>query len=148
MNTKYFTKTGKGQLTISQVYCNNREDYIRIQIEDELSGIVFLEVGIDFTSFAKCITSSRSMPIEFGLRNMDRVGKKLEIKHEEILLSNKYILSNEEEELVKIAAILVKPYEVDGWIGRSQDMRNYHNIIKNTKDGTVYKVSFCRWVEV
>ena len=42
----------------------------------------------------------------------------------------------------------MKQYEVDGWIGRRGDCKNWHNHVKSLSDVQIFKVHFCRWVEV
>lgn len=148
MEAEYFDKISIGQLTISSVHCNNEKDYIRIQIEDKSSSMIFLEAEIDFKSFAKCITGSACMPIKFGLRGIERVGKKHEVKSLEIVFPVELWYAQKEEQDRLITAT-IKPYEVDDWAGHTQDVKNHHNYIRKTENGEpIYRVSFYRWVNM
>ena len=135
MNKDFFDKIGKARLTIGRV-CSNGQDYIKLELEDELSSVSFLELNIPFSEFAQCITGSASQKVDFGVRGLNKIGMKLETKVEHVHISDRpndvYIDK------------CVRSWETDGWIGRRNDCRNHHNHIGQGR----YRVSFHRWVPV
>lgn len=136
----------KGRITISKVHnCSTREDTIHISIEDELSSIEFVRAEMSLEDFAKAITGQGLMPVEFELRGLKNVGKRLETKTELV-----YISSSPEEVSSSDQAIreAISEYETDGWIGRDSDAKNHHNWVRDVDKRQVYRIHFCRWVWV
>ncbi len=87
-------KLRKGDISIGRVSCGGQEpDYIHMEIEDNTSRVTFLEIKMDFETFAKVITGQSSLPIEFEVRNLDKIGKRFEHKTEEVpvALTNGFI---------------------------------------------------------
>lgn len=108
-------------------------DSYNISIDDDLSGCRVIEVKMTATQFAEAVTSLYTH-CEFDLNVSGNVGKKHEWKKEYIAILN--------ADKAKAKQAL-KPFEVDGWVGRVNDLFNCHN---RTKDG--YMVGFDRWVEL
>lgn len=140
MNKKFFDKVGKAKLTISRTTCNTEDDYISIEVRDNLSSIVFFEAKIDLKSFAQCITGLSQQPIEFGIRGFENIGRKLETKSEEVQIPDNSMLFMEHSSIKEAVAV----YEIDGWKGRWADCFNHHNHLGNNK----YRVHYYRWVEI
>jgi len=136
----------KGRLSIGKVTCcgNREKDYIRIQLEDSLSSMEFVQVKVDLKTFTQALFGLSNVPMEFELMGIDRVGKKYEHKTVEVLIPRPDIGSPSDD----VIHAAIKPYEIDGWIGRSEDAKNHHNRVENIPAGSVYKIHFCRWVEV
>ena len=107
----------------------------RIAVEDKDSRITFFEAEIDFEFFAKYITGSSDQPIKFGIRGINNIGKKVEIKTEVVTIPD-----NPTDNDIDVA---VKKFEVNGWVGRRECCKNHHNL----QGPNHYAVHFHRWVE-
>jgi len=127
----------KGRLTISKVTCSDRENYIAIEIE-EIEGHASIRASVSLEGFAQAVTGLGNRPVDLDVRGYSHLGKKMEVKDEEIPCSS-YGLTD--EELKKV----IKPYEVDGWKGSITSLKNNHNRIMRERKET-YRVSFVRWV--
>lgn len=139
----------KGKISIGKVTCGGRpieKDYVRIEIEDELSSIHFVEVKVELRAFAEALFGLGNVPVEFELRGLDRVGKKFERKTVVVsILVNSLEIPNLSDDNIDKA---VSAYEIDGWIGRREDCCNHHNYVNCTKTHEMYRVHFYRWVDV
>lgn len=69
-----------GSITISRVSTTNKEDYISIRVEDELSGARFLGIELPLGDFSLCVTGRSGVPCKMELRELQNVGKKKESK--------------------------------------------------------------------
>lgn len=129
----------KGRISISRFMSNRKpERGISITVEDESSGVRFLDLTLSAENFGNAVTGLGSLECEFELRGTDLVGLKQEHKEESVAvpefpgrLSDKQI------------SLLLAPYEVDGWMGRGQDLNNHHRY--DNKSKTV-RVTFFRYV--
>ena len=142
----------KGKLSIGKVTCcgSPEEDYIRIEIEDEISSIQFVTVKADLETFTRALFGLGNVPIEFELRGAERVGKKYEHKIVQVSIPNApdgiSLLDKDIDQAVGY-------YEVDGWTGRREDCKNHHRHIRQSntmrKDRTyqLYAVLYVRWVD-
>lgn len=125
-----------GKITISRYSSNyDMERPVRIRIEDGNSGINFIEIALTLEDFANAVTGMGYVECQFEVRGLDKIGKRREVKTE-VVKTKSYNVSKEEK------LDLLKPFEVDGWIGSLDDLGNYHN---RKDDG--YSVGFVRWVE-
>jgi hypothetical protein len=133
----------KGKITIGQ-YNNYRDEddlSVHIEIEDEKSGVRFLEIHMTPVDFAKAILGNGFIDCVFELRAAN-VGKTKEMKDEQVYVQNgSWKLSDESKKN------LLAPYEVDGWVGYSNDLGNSHKIVSRDKDGAYYSVHFVRFVD-
>jgi len=123
-----------GNLTISRTTSNTGHT-IRIRIEDDSSGIVFLETEVSLENFALALTSLGYVDCEYELYGLDNIGKKLETKTEIVPLDNPYRATDEARELA------LKPFEIDGWKARQSDIKNHHRYNEDT-----VSVTFSRFV--
>ena len=130
----------KGKITLGR-YASNYEDInpIRFQLEDDKSGVLFLDVKMTLKDFALMITGLGYIDCEFELKNSELVGKTREHKTENIVVRDAWDITEEE----KLEAL--KPFEVDGWIGSKYDISNHNNIVKGLSN--TYKVGFTRYVD-
>jgi hypothetical protein len=76
----------KGKISIGKVTCSDTEDYVRVELTDESSSIQFVTAKMSLLNFAKVITGQGYLEIDYELRGLDKVGKKLEVKNEEVNL--------------------------------------------------------------
>lgn len=123
----------QGRLTVNRI-----DNVMRITVEDNLSGKEVIRVEIDPSELMTALTTVALRPCEFRL-DTEFLGKRREAKSEKISLAdfNMYRLTDQE------VTQLLKPYEVDGWVARRQDVNNHHN---RDAHGFV-KITFVRFVE-
>jgi len=149
-------KTFEGRISISRCRgASEKEetyDKIHITLEDGKSGCQFLEVSLGLEEYARAISGQGYISCEFEIGNMDVIGKKREVKTEAVPVPDLHLTP----ELVSEA---LKPFEIDGWLARSSDLGNHHNIVYETnekgkktglrrEDNKIfYWVSFVRFVE-
>ncbi len=108
----------KGQMSINRVSSN--PSFIRLEIEDDVSGTRFLQVGISLENFARMLTGSNYLDCDFELHTQN-VGRTRESKTEIVPLEDKYFATDEQRHKA------LAPFEVDGWKARSDDISNHHN---------------------
>ena len=134
----------KGRLTISKVICSDREDYIMIEIE-EIEGHANIRADVSLEEFAQAVTGLGSRPIDLVVRGSDHLGKKMEVKDEEIPCDPYGVSDDGLREVLK-------SYEVDGWKGDISDFKNFHRRVAKRREEVMkgkeetYRVSFVRWV--
>jgi hypothetical protein len=131
----------KGKIQIGRVISNSEDDYIIIDLEDQTSNKNFATAKLSLQNFAKAITS-QTVECEIEVRSLEKVGKKREIKYIQIDIPN----STNEEEIKTI----ISSFEIDGWKGNLNDVKNHHNRIKSEITGTYdcYKVLFERYINI
>lgn len=127
----------KGKISISR-YTSNSGPGINITIEDDLSGTTIVDLDMSIADFGDAVTGHGHVDCEFVLRTK-HVGKLREHKTLVIEIENPYRHRTPEE-----AAVILAPYEVDGWMGHKQDLGNGHRIVKNGKG---VQVTFVRYVD-
>lgn len=131
----------KGKISIAR-FMSNREPErgISITVEDELSGVRFLEVTMSAETLGNVITGLGGQDCEFELRGAELIGLKQEHKEESIAVPEFPGRLSEKQ-----INLLLSPYEVDGWMGRGSDVNNHHRY--DNKSKTV-RVTFFRYVPV
>lgn len=134
-----------GRLRVSRVQRGGEDGPImEVEIIDDASRTRVVEARASLEDFMRAITSSEvECVFSFG---GDAVGWRHEHKTEEIVFVDRYAKPDVRQREAKRA---LKPFEVDGWTGRADDLFNEHNRVKGS--GTrnthpVYKVSFFRHV--
>lgn len=131
----------KGKISISR-YTSNQPPYrgISISIEDELSGVHFLEVELTSEQLGDAITGQGSVDCNFKLGGLEYIGMKRENKEEWIeIKKGEFIIQDHKRQ-----EELLAPYEVDGWMAHQRDLENHHNF--NQKKNAI-RVSFVRYVK-
>jgi hypothetical protein len=123
-----------GKITISRTTSNREPDFIRLRIEDDSSGVNFLDIRMSLENFAKVITGFGYIDCEFELYAQN-VGMTSESKTEIVPLKDKYFATDEQRQEA------LKPFEIDGWKARQSDIKNHHNY---SNEGI--KVVFTRFV--
>ena len=116
-------KNLKGSILIGKVSSNKEPyHYMHIQIRDEESGCIVVELEMSMEAFAKSITGGNS-PCDIPFFNdSGNIGKIHEYKEEVVPLGFQYT----EDEKTDAIAI----FEVDGWKGRREDLGNMHRRIR------------------
>lgn len=131
----------KGNLRIGKYLNSGIEMPVYIEIEDESSGILFLELHTTLSDIANAIIGHQSAKVEYEIRGIDLIGKTRQTKVIDVpvpLLSFRY-----SDDLAKQ---LCEPFEGDGWQARYRDMDNWHNFSRN--GGKTCKVVFTRFVDL
>lgn len=130
----------KGKITISRVQCSHEDDYICIQVIDEVSETRFVEVKLTPETFANVITGLAFQDCEFKTRDLNRIGLFREYKTEKIHRPKKY--KSTDGAKVELDSIL-EPFEIDGWLATRDDAYNNHRWAEDYK----VKVGFTRYVD-
>lgn len=129
--------TRQGSVTISRVSSTHGSPYIQISVRDEASRHQFIELTLSMEAFAMAVTGMGAQPLTFDLRGVDYVGKRREVKEELVprppSIENAY--RNE------VAATTLAPFEVDGWVGRVDDLWDHHKAVGNKQ-----RVVFTRYI--
>jgi len=129
----------KGHITLSKYSSNFEDDHpIHLKIEDADSSAQFIDIRMTLENFALLLTNMGYIDCQFELRALDVVGKKREHKKESVSLPPGMFLPTKEQ-----AKELIKPFEVDGWIGSIDDATNHHNRSR-VSDNVL--VSFVRFI--
>lgn len=135
------SKKLKGKLSISRVTSNVENDYIEIQLEDENSRSRLIEIMVDFESFAKALTGLCYQPCSYQVVDIfDLLGKKHECKTVPIEYPE---LHNRDGLFKDLRELMVKPYEIDGWVADRHEGFNGHKL-----KGGKYNFIFRRYVDV
>lgn len=111
----------KGKIHIGRVICNTEDDYISIELEDDLSHTQVVEIELTKEAYADALFS-RVVPCQFRLRSKV-VGMKAELKRENVKVPK--FTYNKEKDLEKCKKA-VAPYETDGWKADADDLLNSH----------------------
>jgi len=133
-------------LTISRVCSSNREeDIIRVSIRDETSSTNFTEIQLSLADFALCVTGLSCMKGEGSVRNLDRVGKRMEMEHISFEIPD--CLYEERKEVAKKHGdkyLVDKGLSRSGWI--VSDSFNSQNSFYNKDDKHYARATIRRWV--
>ncbi len=131
----------RGKITVSRPQGNYHEPYVLIRVEDESSRCVMIDIEVPVAEFALAITGLSYQPCEFRLGAVDVAGWTRETKTEKVPFRSK-VWDKRSDEWKQDAAEALRPFEVDGWSARGDDLGNGH---RHNNDGT-YSVSFSRHV--
>lgn len=104
----------KGKLTISRPQYHDNRKTISIQVKDELSRTIFLDIEISCANFAECLTGMSEMECELKTRDLDKVGLKKETKSITFEFPEG-IYTDRKEIAYKMACKIVNANH-DGWI--------------------------------
>lgn len=115
---------------------------MKIELQDEVSGLRFLEVELAASDLMLACTGLAGLPCEFELRYLESVGKRREYK-EEIVPIPTLGASVTDESISKA----FEPFEVDGWKGSQIDARNHHRFVEYKGEYSLYRVGFTRFID-
>jgi len=130
----------KGKITISRVQCSHEDDYVGIQITDEISGTRFVQIKLDLKAFANAITGFAMQSCEFETNKLERIGTKREHKVEFVPRPK---LQQEAKAAKKELDIILSHLEVDGWEATRGDAYNHHR----WSGDEMVSVGFIRYVD-
>lgn len=130
--------THQGSITIGRVTSTHGDPYIQVSVQDETSRHHFIELTMSMEAFAMALTGMGAQPLTFDLRGVDYVGKRREIKDELVPRPPSVERTRQSE----AAAIVLAPFETDGWVGRADDLWNHHKAV-----GCQQRVLFTRYVD-
>jgi hypothetical protein len=118
------------------------KDHFAIELIDAASHAVVLEIEANPDSFARALASHGHQPCRFRLLGVHLVGSRHEHKTEVIKVPD---VGGTDATLLKRE---MKALEVDGWVGRADDLLNWHRR-KLSRDGKSWSVSvtFDRYVK-
>lgn len=74
------------RIRAGKVMCSRADDYMKIEIEDPISGIQFIEVDLPFTEFGQMLSGS-SVNVQAELRGLEFVGMKREYEKAKVTIS-------------------------------------------------------------
>lgn len=129
----------KGSIDICRT--SGDQDRINITLRDKLSGVEFIDLEMSVEDFGYAVTGLGCQDITIEVRGLDRIGKRRETKTE-IVPFERNITASEQGSLAAANRAL-KPFEVDGWIGRREDLFNHHK----SRGQNAQEIVFVRWVE-
>lgn len=125
----------EGKITFSRP--SGRDcDYINIELTDTKSGCILIEIRVPYAEFAQAITGLGHQPCNYDFYDSCPVGMVREVKTELVTKIGGY-----QRDLVKGKEAIL-PFEIDGWVGRVDDMFNHHR-----NKGEKQEVTFIRYVQ-
>lgn len=141
---RHSMKTLKGLVSINTISGHDITAPIRITLEDVDSGCIICQATMTFENYARVISNQSSIDCTIELNTSKTIGKKIEVKREIVLIPEKFKNTNhwDNPQLGEISSNILKPYEVNGWIGRQNDLWNHHN----SRGQNLQEVIFERWV--
>ena len=132
----------KGKLNISRTSNNSGDPKtIHIEIIDDISRIHFVDLWMTPEDFGQAVTGLSMQPCEFR-HYPAMVGKRHEVKTE-IVPFEGWRVKKEQRDSKEAEAL--KPFEVDGWKGRREDLYNGHKRVDRAEGGQL--VTFTRYVD-
>lgn len=130
-----------GKLTITRPSTGDSREVIRFIVRDERSRSNVLTFEIGLKEFALALTGMGEQPIGAMWTYLERLGKQMETKTEQIEL-NELLASTFAIPPDKCLAY-VEPFEVAGWKARLTDLNDPRRRVRNG----VQAVTFFRWVD-
>ena len=114
--------------------------YIELRIEDQESRTLIFQAQMSMEQWGKLVTAHSQVDDVPAVLTPDLVGMKLEVKTEKVPLP---VVDSYERDVRRAAyKEAIRPFEVDGWVGRVDDTLNHHKISKG-----VASVAFRRYVK-
>lgn len=124
---------------------NAADDYpFVIEVEDESSGLRFLDIEISPAEFVKAFIRNESAKVTFTFRGFDFIGKTREFKTIRVEIPDGMRgHSGTWDAFIREA---VKPFEIDGWKADEHEL-NHYNHYKTTYDHKEYVMLMVRYVD-
>ena len=120
-----------GKISKSAPYSNVSGGYVSIRLEEENSGIHFLEIEMNFEDFGKMMAGQTFVDCTFKVRDVEYIGK------ERISA----IVDGYSNELRTFPQEEIDRITEDGWIIIDSHLKNSNNFYPNpTDNGFMYKV--------
>lgn len=130
----------KGRININRMSGGGTPDEMRIEVIDASSRIHFLVAKCTPEAMMLALTGRGDVEIEFELVGAELIGSEQENKTEEVPFD---CYKGRNDSARKRAAL--KPFEVDGWKARVEDLDNGHCRVDKSNPPR-QKVVFHRWV--
>lgn len=131
-------KTLKGSIHFSKRQVNYpNEDYISIELRDEESGVLFLDIDLDLKSAAQAILFSGFVDVDMNLRGLHLLGMKRQVKS--------VTLELDRDQLWEYRHQIAAAHELDGWKASEHDLNKWNHHHSDGKGG--YRVGYTRWVD-
>jgi hypothetical protein len=124
------------ELSINRISGGDGERPMRIEITDDISGTIILRADFSLENFMRALTGQSAMEGVGKVFLAGPIGCTTETKREALPRPK----GNRDDG--KEAKCLLKPFEVDGWVGSPNDLYNHH---RWAADGKV-SVMFRRYV--
>lgn len=136
------------RLQIGRATSNVNDDYIRISIADETSGVTFVELEVPLAQFAEAITSLSVGDIPAKVRGLDLIGKRHENKTVLVEIEPGTHMHGDAY-MAAVAEAVAEQHEVDGWKASEYELRQW-NGHRFTREGDreFYSVILHRYVDV
>lgn len=112
----------------------------RLSVTDQSSRVTFCELTMTGAQFADILTAMTTTDVDCDADALHLVGTTREHKSERVPFG---FASSRNRAKAKAA---LAPFEVDGWIGRVDDLFNGHRRC-GTQDNPMQTVAFERWVD-
>jgi len=141
-------KMGKlhdGKIKISRPNYGCGKEVICITVKDAEARVEFLEIEISYEDFTKALTGQANIPIQFEVRGLEFVGKKMESKKLEFVLeaSTEGYARHYENKAIKQAPNHVDPGWTPSEYYRSKDSFYY----SEEEKGMIARTTQYRYVE-
>lgn len=131
-----------GKLSISRV-SSTQESYIQIELVDANAHITVVKVDIPIELFGAIVTGLSYQPVTFEAFNVDKIGKTMENKTEQIYVDCDIY---DKSVLIPILKKALLEYEIGGWKAEMNSLNSQRSTGKD-KDGKNYvNMHFRRWV--
>ncbi len=144
----------KGRITVSRRQGGDNENPIVISIQDDISGVSFVEVSMSLESFAEAITGHGHLDctLEYLPKAFAVIGKRCENKTEVVAFPEEIIAGYDKDRTARAQAWLRKiGMEADGWKADAEDINNHHRwggLVKTaTGDQRQVCITFRRFVD-
>lgn len=117
-----FRNNYDGALSISV-----RGPLVEIEVFEKVSGLYAFTATVESEKFLASIARSGNAPIQFWMNESGRVGATREVKTAMVPFDFTQHKHPADEYRTPEAVAALKPFEIDGWEAREQDLWNGHN---------------------
>ena len=116
----------KGKITISKPSMTGARSTILITIEEQDSGVRFVEATMSLEDFAEAITGAGLRPCDLELRGLDKIGLVREHTTHQFPIDEKRVPFGAPKQ--DYIDELMASFRAEGWKDRKQDWRNSHRV--------------------
>lgn len=132
----------KGKIDITRPQRHDGVDVISIAINDDLSGVRFLDIKMSPHDFMMAITGLSGQPIEFEVRNLDVIGKRKEYVRAEADVPRAELPSYDKK---LMQDWLVKNQQREGW--RIDTYLGAQSSVSHIGDSVRLRYGYYRYVD-
>lgn len=128
-----------------RIQINGDRQGSQISIDDDSSGVRVIEINLGLEDFAYALMGHGYITCEYtgNFENADLFGSEVAVKSEEVPFDMHVMNSKAKDEAAITAAL--KPFEVDGWVARRDDMTNGHCRVRGSAK-PLQRVVFTRFL--